>query len=382
MIKLYLKAFLISILFTASVVRTFAQDVPLFTQKLTNSFLYNPSVAGNGMGSITFSHRQNWSSVSGAPVTNFLSFHTPFAKDRFGAGVNVFQERVGVYETVSGLAAFAYHIKITDTKSLSFGVGGEYSYFKINTAQVDVIEEGDELIYGNTSPGQADFSFGITYKSKFFTAGVAANRLTNLTRGFSDTPSQFPGFYSGFVNGTIALRQDKDLLEPMITYRGYLNGESQFDAGLYYTVNNFLILGGSYRTGGTVSTTLGVRILDKFLIGYTRDINAASYGAKLGSSNEITLRFDFNSQKYYSNYRNSKKINTQALALRRKTLSKYAAKGSPYKKSNRYKRSVHRNYQKSPNYRLDSSKKLQTIKVRKQGGSYKKKYSNSKRRRR
>ncbi|HPM32031.1 MAG TPA: type IX secretion system membrane protein PorP/SprF, partial [Chryseolinea sp.] len=339
-----------------------------------------PSVAGNGLGSLTFLHRQNWSGVSGAPVTNYLSIHTPFAKDRFGTGLNVFQEKVGVYETFSAMAAFAYHIKMTDTRSLSFGLSGEYLISKINASRVDVIDEDDDLIVGSAS-SQADFSFGITYKSKFFTLGAAANRLTNLTRGLSDVTSQFPGYYSAYAYGTIPLRQTKDLLEPMITYRGYLNGESQFDAGLYYTMNDFLILGGSYRTGGTVSATLGVRILDKFLIGYTRDINAANYGANLGSSNEITLRFDFNNQKYYSNYRNSKKINTQALALRRKTLSKYTAKGSPHKKSQHYKSTIRRNYQKSPNYRLDSSKKLQTIKVKKQGGnSYKKKkYSNRRR---
>ncbi len=381
MIRLYTKIFFASILFVTTILEVSAQDVPLFTQKLTNSFLYNPSVAGNGLGTLTFSHRQNWSGVSGAPVTNYLSIHTPFAKDRFGTGLNVYQERVGVYETFSATAAFAYHIKMTDTRSLSFGVSGEYSNFKINTSRVDVVDERDDLIIGNTSPGQADFSFGITYKSKFLTLGVAANRLTNIMRGFGESPSQFPGYYSAYANGTIALRQDKDLFEPMITYRGYLDGQSQFDAGLYYTVNNFLVLGGSYRTGGTISATLGVRILDKFLIGYTRDINASGYGADLGASNEITLRFDFNSQKYHSNYRNAKKINTQALALRRKTLTKYASKGSPYKQSSRYKKSIKRNYQKSPNYRLDSSKKLQTVKVKRQGGnSYKKKYSKRRRR--
>lgn len=380
MMRLYSKNFLILVFVTLATATVQGQDVPLFTQKLTNSFLYNPSVAGNGLGSLTFSHRQNWSGVSGAPVTNYLSIHTPFAKDRFGTGLNVYQERAGVYETVSAQAAFAYHIKITDTRSLSFGVSGEYSNFRVNTSQVDVIDEGDDLILANGSSSQADFSFGMTYKSKFLTLGVAANRLTNLMRGIADTPSQFPGFYSAYLNGTIPLRSDKDLLEPMITYRGYLNGQSQFDAGLYYTVNNFLIVGGSYRTGGTISTTLGFRVLDKFLIGYTRDINSADYGAKLGASNEITLRFDFASQKYYSNYRNAKKINTQALALRRKTLSKYAAKGSPYKRSSRYKGSIKRNYQKSPNYRLDSSKKLQTIKVRKQGSGYKKKKYSKRRR--
>lgn len=357
-----------------------AQDVPLFTQKLTNSFLYNPSVAGNGLGSLTFSHRKNWSGVQGAPVTNYLGIHNPFAKDRFGMGINIYQEKAGIYETASAIAAFAYHIKITDTRSLSFGVSGEYCNFKINTSLVDVDDLEDNLITGNVPQGQADFSFGITYQSKNIILGASANRLTNLTRGLSDTPSQFPGFYSAYIHTSFPMRQAKDLLEPILTVREYINGQRQFDAGLYYSVNNILTLGGGYRTGGTISATLGIRVLDKFLIGYTRDINASSYGSSLNASNELTIRFDFKSQQYYSNHRNSRRINTQTLALKRKTLTKYTTGGSPYKNTNTYKRSVKRNYQHSPNYRIDSSKKLQTIKVKRRGNSYKKSYSKRRRR--
>jgi hypothetical protein len=61
-----------------------AQDIPLFSQKLTNSFIYNPSFAGLDFGSLTFSRRSNYTAVEGAPVNNFLSLHTPFSGGRFG----------------------------------------------------------------------------------------------------------------------------------------------------------------------------------------------------------------------------------------------------------------------------------------------------------
>ena len=41
-----------------------------------------------------------------------MSFHTPFANYRFGAGFNVFQEEVAAIKSTYASGAFAYHINI------------------------------------------------------------------------------------------------------------------------------------------------------------------------------------------------------------------------------------------------------------------------------
>lgn len=75
------------LVFCAGIARS--QDIPLFSQKLTNSFMYNPSLAGNTFGSITASYRSNYSGVADAPKNYFISAHTPFSNHRFGFGANV-----------------------------------------------------------------------------------------------------------------------------------------------------------------------------------------------------------------------------------------------------------------------------------------------------
>ncbi|NJM26694.1 MAG: PorP/SprF family type IX secretion system membrane protein [Bacteroidia bacterium] len=155
-----------------------AQDVPLFTQKLSNSFLYNPSVAGNGLGSLTFSYRQYWSGIEGSPHTSFLSLHTPLAKHKIGFGINVFQDNVGVSKTLIGSAALAYHIQINDDNAFSMGLSAEYGNFR--TGGVDVIDTDDPLLLNGFQKNEIDFSFGLSYQSKYFSAGAAANRLTAL----------------------------------------------------------------------------------------------------------------------------------------------------------------------------------------------------------
>ena len=99
-----------------------AQDIPLFSQKLTNSFMYNPALAGHTFGSATFSYRTNYSGVADAPKNYFLSVHTPFSNHRFGVGANVYQEEVSFLKNTYYSGAFAYHLYFNKFSSLSMGV--------------------------------------------------------------------------------------------------------------------------------------------------------------------------------------------------------------------------------------------------------------------
>ena len=91
---------------------------------------------------------------------------------------------------------------------------------------------------------------------------------------------------------------------------------------------------------------------------------SGDFSKTLGASNEFTLRLDFRDHNYYTKKKNAREISSKALALRRKTLST-PSKGSSFSRSQKYKKKLKRNYIKSPNYRMESSKKLQTKKVSK-----------------
>ena len=340
------------------------QDVPVYSQKLTNSFLYNPSVAGNTLGSATLSYRQQWAGVEGSPRTIFFSIHTPFARHRFGTGFNVYQEKSGVNENLFASGAFAYHLRFTDDNMFSMGVSVEYINTKIDYSAVDVIDGDDDLLNGNQPNENAvDFSFGVNYSSKYFKFGASANRLGTLV-GLNDSTSQFSQFFSGFAMLTLPVAGERDILEPIVYLRKFANGTQQIDGGLYYTFNDVFTLGGSYRTGGAIGLTGAVRINKNLLIGYSREVLSGDFSKSIGASNEFTVRLDFRDHNYYTKKKNAREISTKALALRRKTLSSYS-KGSSFSKSQKYKKNLKRNYIKSPNYRMEASKKLQTKKVTK-----------------
>lgn len=355
---------LISVLAVAAL-KSFSQDVPVYSQKLTNSFLYNPSVAGNMLGSATLSYRQQWTGASGAPQTTFMSVHTPFARHRMGTGFNFYQENAGVNTNLYASGAFSYHVRITDRNMFSMGISAEYINSRIAYSRIDALDLDDVLLAENQDNiSKVDFSYGMSYQTRFVRVGGSVNRISNFV-GLGDTTSQFPAFYTGFVNFTLPLMGDRDLLEPVVYYRNQSNGSHQIDAGLYYTLNNKLTFGGSYRTGGAASLTAGFRISKNLMVGYSREMLTGEFGSALRSSNEFTLRLDFRDHNYFSSSRNAQKINTSAISLRRKTLTKYPASKSPYSFARHNKKLANRNYHKSPNYRMDSSKKLQTYRLKK-----------------
>src|SRR5690606_5336093 len=114
--------------------------------------------------------------------------------------------------------------------------------------------------------------------------------------------------------------------------------------------------------------------------GYSREMFSSDLRTSVGASNEFTIRFDFRDHNYHSKTKNARQINTQALALRRKTLVSYNGRGSAMQKSKRYKKKIAKKYIHSPNYRMNASKKLYTVKA-KNKKSYNKRRKPARRRR-
>lgn len=341
-----------------------AQDLPLFTQKLTNAFLYNPSVAGNTLGSVTFSHRKYWSGVSDSPHTNFLSCHVPFAYHKLGAGINFYQDDIGVSQTLFASAAFAYHIRFRNDNSISMGAAAEFARYALNTGRIDVVDQNDVLLSNAGSTTQLDFSYGMSYQAKYFTLGGSVNRLrTLLLSEGQSADNTFAGYYAAFLNIKLPLAGERDLLEPVLTYRSLSSESAQIDGGLYYTYKDFLTAGGGYRTGGIMNLTAALRIHHNFLVGYSHEMFSDKVQQKVGATNEFTVRIDFRNHDFYAKQKNAPQISTEALALRRKTLVTYKLKGSAARRSSRYKKKIRKNYIHSPNYRMNASKKLMTKKV-------------------
>jgi len=273
-----------------------AQDMPVFTQKLTNAFLYNPSNAGNARGSVCLSRRQYWTGVQGSPNTSLLSAHLPINGYRFGTGLTLYQDNVGITQTFSANGAFAYHMILPDRRSFSMGVAAEYYSYRVVPGRIDVQAQGWDdpaLVSQHANVNGVDFSAGVSYYAQHLRLGASANRISGwLHEGHG--PRIFYPFFSGFAQGVVPLDDKRHVIEPVLSYRSLSAVGALLEGGLYYTFNKRITFGASYRTGKVITAATSFQIYKNLTLGYAGEVITSQLNAGLGTSHEVVLRFDFN----------------------------------------------------------------------------------------
>lgn len=344
---------------------TYSQDIPLFSQKLSHSFLYNPAMAGHTFGSLTLSNRNNFADVEGTAESTFLSAHTPFYNYKFGAGLNAFREKVNFIDQIYISASFAYHILLGSYNSLSMGVSAEHTSIGFDTNSV-LGDRNDQLL--EERRGTYDFSFGLNYQHRYYKLGGAINRLSSR---FSQTSEALSEFYSLYAIGLIPMRAGEDILEPSISYRSFSANKEILEYGLFYTYDNLVTAGLDYRQGDVLSLTIGLKVAKRIFFGYSYEAITTGPGDQFGPSNELTLRYDFSDKTYKQRFRQDYK---DGLAYRRKTLRSTALKGrisskSPTSHRKKLKRKIRK--QKSPNERYNQVGWLKKKKFRRKKRRYK-----------
>lgn len=366
--RLMRSIFMLAIMVALFLVELKAQDIPLFGQKMSNSFIYNPAVAGHTFGSATLAYRRTFGDFA---KSTYLSLHTPFGNHKFGIGGNLFSERINFVENIYASGAFAYHINFSRYNTLSLGVSTEYNSIQFDNTRIN-FEDGslDPVVVGLNNDNTLDFSFGMHYQNRYFKGGLAANRLAT-TFFQEDSTASVVDFYSVYAAGLIPMRGGQDILEPIFNYRKLSENSNIWDIGVYYTYNNLLLGGAAWRAGDILSLTVGVRLKNKLMLGYSHEVPNGNFG--LGHTNEITLRFDFNEKTYQDRFRQDYK---SSLAFRRKTLSsssKRARAGARTPKSFKKRQKNRVKNFPSPSKRYNNVKKLSQRR-------HKKKFNNSTRR--
>ena len=333
-----------------NVLNSVAQDIPLFSQKLTNSLIYNPAIAGSTFGSTTYTFRKNYANVKGAPQDNLLSLHTPLLNYRLGVGGTVYQEQVNFIRSTFSSLAFAYHIHFDKKSFFSMGISGEYRSLQINGTSNTV---GDDPVLDAIGMGKAntfDISYGMNFQNQFIKVGFSANRLATqwINTGLAH------GYFTGMVQGMIPTRGGEDLFEPYFMFRKFSDVNNVYDLGLYYTLKDKFIFGvaGRNSPSGNLSytilnATLGFKPSKQLMIGYSNENILGGVGGFAGMANEVTLRYDFNNKAYKETFRSNFK---ESVNFRRKTMAR-SYSGTKHTQKNKLKAF-------SPNTRYQNTKKL------------------------
>jgi len=285
----------------------FAQQDASFSQYFFNPLYINPAYAGTrGIFSGTAVYRTQWVGVNGAPTTEYVGMHGMVPNSNVGLGLQFYKDEVGPLHTSTISAIFAYHLHLSETMRLAFGLEGCMDNVSVSYNEINLENASDPTFTGSFSAWVPDANAGLyLYKDRFF-AGFSVRHLLQPNFGLQENVGEANGndyFFRTYylTAGFVTNFTDNIGIRPSVLLK-YVNA-----APVDIDVNASLIFWDKFYIGPGLRTDkrIDVNGLDDILVlsveydvasclrfGYSYDIYLNHDGPYMTGTHEIMLGWD------------------------------------------------------------------------------------------
>jgi type IX secretion system PorP/SprF family membrane protein len=264
--------------------------------------LHNPATAGSKkMGTVGGTFRTQWDGMPGGPQTGLIFGNTFLSKAKLGIGGLLYNDVTGPTRRTGLQTSIAYHIAMNDNKSsLSFGLEGRFQQFSFDREKLLPVLGNDPVIAGAENRIKGDAGFGVAFTTSDFQVGASVSQLIQskleLYEG-QGNPNEEARLYRHFYvhsnyNWDV---DDATRIIPNLLFIYLPNAPLEVQGGARVEHHNTFWYGLNYRARQAWMVNAGVRIKNKFNIGYSFDIYTTplSLYDKGSNGHEIMLRYDF-----------------------------------------------------------------------------------------
>ncbi|UXP31861.1 type IX secretion system membrane protein PorP/SprF [Reichenbachiella agarivorans] len=269
-----------------------AQQRPVFSTYPYNGLSINPAYAGSlNLFSATFTNRNQWVNIDGAPIYQSLTAHTTFKENQIGTGINLVRDQVGVHEQYSVYGSFAYKIRMSKG-ILSMGLQGGFDQRTSNFQELDWFDPSDPLsVYSKEF--NPNFGVGLYYANRdFFIGGSIPYILTPQIKYNAEVPTTGKSSRYYYVNGGFVKDLNRNLkINPSVLLRFQDNVPFAFDVNVNLIINEIVYAGVSYRHQDSFSLMTQLVLNENFRIGYAYDIPTSDLNGYTAGSHEILLNY-------------------------------------------------------------------------------------------
>lgn len=268
------------ILVCCSYLKGNAQSIPMYSQYMYNMVNINPAYAGSrGVPSLSLIWREQWSGMPGSPSTKSVSYDMPVKENKYGLGVQMFDDKYVNYIRRTGVNLYySLKIPVSEKGVLSMGLkAGFYNDLKLLTnvdlgaikaydpafasnfnnviplAGAGVYYNDDHLYLGFSSPDVITFSSVKNYTSDKSLYQVNSRHFF-LTAG-----------YSYDINSDISFK-------PSMLIKATSGAPVQLDLNTNIWLKNMIGLGVSYRTSESILAMFESQLTPQFRFGYAYDM--------------------------------------------------------------------------------------------------------------
>ena len=323
-----MKQLIIGLCLMACVSGVQAQQKPHYTQYILNNYIINPALTGiENYTDLKMSHRHQWVGIQDAPVTTYLTIHTPLGKqdDRatatsfrmpgenprgksywqdytsaaphHGVGLQVINDRTGPLNRFSAYATYAYHVGISARTSLSAGFGAGISKLNLATNKLDfVYTQVDPAVYNSKEINsfRPDFNAGVWLYSADYFLGLAAQQIIPSKIDFSNnTLQEQQGKFVPhlFLTAGYRFMLNDDFNVVPSTMVKYVSSTLNADFNVKVQYMDLAWVGASYRLEDGFAGMIGLNVSNTFNIGYSYDYTTSKLNTFTKGTHEIMVGF-------------------------------------------------------------------------------------------
>jgi type IX secretion system PorP/SprF family membrane protein len=275
-----------------------AQQVSLVDQYYINPSVYNPAAVGyNNLFQAYLIRNEKFRDFDGGQIFHAFTLDAGLKEGKYGVGINLTNNNVGIFNTTQADFAYAYRIKINEGQFLRLGLSVGISDFRLNLRRTNA-DMNDELLqeshYNNT---EFTANIGAYYTTKNLTIGLAIPQLinqSNLTKYDGEDLYRQSRHYLLSASYEIPIRSIKDLsFVPNFMMRFVKNTPLQYDINALLKLKDKGWFAVNYRNKYAIGLNIGINALKNFKVGYSYNVNTQNTAHISASNHEILIGYSF-----------------------------------------------------------------------------------------
>jgi type IX secretion system PorP/SprF family membrane protein len=275
----------------------FAQQDPLYTQYIDNLQIVNPGFAGSqGFGNVLLVSRNQWVSLSGAPVTRSFSYTTP-TSEKVGIGFSVLYDKIGPQKQTGAYFDYSYFLRISEDFKMGMGLKGGVTFYRadltgLSTIDPDPIYSRD--IYKNFLPNLGVGLYAFSDNAYF---GISIPKLIENVISRDDYETEYVNKEEIHIYAVAGKKFD---LGPdfQLKTNGMLqvvkNSPILLQATLMGGFRERFWLGAMARFGDAFGIVAQFQATENMKIGYSYDITTSELNVFSNGTHEIMFGYSFN----------------------------------------------------------------------------------------
>jgi type IX secretion system PorP/SprF family membrane protein len=289
-------------------VMSIAQQRPQYSQYMLNNFILNPAITGiEDYADIRISNRRQWVGIDGAPVTYYLTAHTPLNKGmrstqyhralaHHGLGAVFHTDKTGPLRRTGVSVSYAYHLPLTNSINASAGVSTGIIRNSISANDLEFTNPNDPLVAGgNINNSVVDLNIGFWVYSRNFSVGVAGAQLLEDIGSLRASDEERAAMnlqrhYFATASYRFEPTENFDII-PSVMVKLADPSPNSVDVSLRAIYDNRFWVGGAYRHNDAIVGMVGVYVSPLLDISYSYDATTSSLNKVSAGTHEVVIGF-------------------------------------------------------------------------------------------